>query len=46
MTKKDRNAEMQRRIYRFVQPLPLGQASKKRLNSMEPWKNYVISAPT
>jgi hypothetical protein len=28
MTKKDRNAEMQTRIYRFVRPLPLGQAAK------------------
>ena len=26
MTKKDRNAEMQTRIYHFVRPLPLGQA--------------------
>jgi IS605 OrfB family transposase len=28
MTKKARNAEMQTRIYRFVRPLPLGQATK------------------
>jgi IS605 OrfB family transposase len=28
MTKKDRNSEMQMRIYRFVRPLPLGQGSK------------------
>jgi len=28
MTKRERNAEMQRRIYRFVQPLPLGQGAK------------------
>ena len=28
MTKKARNAEMQTRIYRFVRPLPLGQAAK------------------
>ena len=28
LTKRERNAEMQRRIYRFVQPLPLGQAAK------------------
>ena len=28
MTKKERNAEMQLRIYRFVQALPLGQGAK------------------
>jgi hypothetical protein len=28
MPKKTRNAEMQTRIYRFVRPLPLGQAAK------------------
>lgn len=28
MSKKDRNAEMQTRIYRFVRPLPLGGAAK------------------
>src|SRR5262249_54879284 len=28
MPKKARNAEMQTRIYRFVRPLPLGQAAK------------------
>ena len=28
MTKKDRNTEMQTRIYRFVRPLPLGKAAK------------------
>jgi IS605 OrfB family transposase len=28
MTKIDRNAEMQTRIYRFVRPLPLGHAAK------------------
>jgi IS605 OrfB family transposase len=28
MTKKERNAQMQERIYKFVQPLPLGQAAK------------------
>ena len=27
MTKKERNAEMQRRIYRFLRPLPLGQGA-------------------
>lgn len=28
MSKKERNAEMQDRIYKFVRPLPLGQAAK------------------
>src|SRR6478672_4758183 len=28
MTKNNRNAKMQTRIYRFVRPLPLGQAAK------------------
>jgi hypothetical protein len=28
MSKKERNSEMQDRIYKFVRPLPLGQAAK------------------
>jgi hypothetical protein len=28
MSKKQRNAKMQRRIYRFVRPLPIGQGAK------------------